>query len=111
MRLFNKSNNYYIYIFLVDVLIKDEKDLLYETVSINLEPDQKWYELKLKSREINVKNVGTIKGIGDVYLDGVKIKEEDIIPNNITSKNTIKAMCSFVKLGVLYIILLIFFDS
>jgi hypothetical protein len=73
---------------------------LYETVSVDLEPDQKWYDLKLKLREINIRNVGTIQGTGDVYLDGVIIKEEDTIPN-ITSENTIKAMCSLVKLGVL----------
>jgi hypothetical protein len=50
---------------------------------------------------MNIKNVGTIEGVGDVYLDGVKVKEEDIIPN-MTSKNTIKAMCSLVNFGVHY---------
>jgi hypothetical protein len=84
------------------VLIKDEKDLLYETVSVDLEQDQKWYQLKLKLRERNIKNIGIIEGIGDVYLDGVKVKDEDTIPN-MTSKNTVKAMCSLIKLGVLYI--------
>jgi hypothetical protein len=88
--------SFVLFIFLVDVL---EKDLLYETVSVDLEPDQKWYELKLKLRETNIKNVGTIEGVGDIYLDGVEIKEEDIIPN-ITDKNTIKAICSLVNLGV-----------
>jgi hypothetical protein len=78
---------------------------LYETISVDLEPDQKWYELKLKLREINIKNVGTIERVGDIYLDGVKIKEEDVIPN-MTSKNTIKAMCSLVNLGVNHIILI-----
>jgi hypothetical protein len=50
-------------------------------------------------RETNIKNVGTIEGVGDIYLDGVKTKEEDIIPN-MTCKNTIKAMCSLVNLGI-----------
>jgi hypothetical protein len=86
------------------VLIKDKREIvLYETVPVDLEPDQKWYELKLKLRGINIKDVGTIQGIGDVYLDGAEVKEEDIIPN-IGNKNTIKAMCSFVNLGVLYIL-------
>jgi hypothetical protein len=48
--------------FLVEVLIKDKREIvLYETVPVDLEPDQKWYELKLKLRGINIKDVGTIQ--------------------------------------------------
>jgi hypothetical protein len=49
------------------------------------------------------------KGIGDVYLDGAEVKEEDIIPN-IGSKNTIKAMCFCEAWCVIYIMVLIYFN-
>jgi hypothetical protein len=52
-------------------------------------------------REKNIKNVGIIEGVGDAYLDGVKLKEKDIIPN-MTDKNTKKNTFSFVNLGVRY---------
>jgi hypothetical protein len=90
------------------VVIKDPKDiLLYGTVSVDVESDDKWFRVKSKLNGVNLK-AGTVEAVGDVYLDGVKVEENDIVPP-ITNKNNVKAICFFQTSGVIHIVVLIYF--
>jgi hypothetical protein len=75
---------------------------VYKSVSLPLNPNKTWADIKEDMVEMKVQEGITIKSVGAIILDfNKKVKKEDYVPNDANEKR-IKATCCFY--GVSFVI-------
>jgi hypothetical protein len=69
-------------------------------VTLSISSKEQCIQLKGKILGNTIENNGTIRGVGDIYVGSLKLKDLDVVLVNIREDSTIIAECFFAKFGM-----------